>query len=173
MGMIQAPSQTPADRLEQMVRKYEKDLLRICFVYLGDWAQAEDAVQETFLKAYRSMDSFRGDSSDKTWLIQIAMNRCRDVKRSAWLRHAELKTPIEQMELPSPPPSDEHIALTAAIMKLKPKYLEVVLLYYYEGYSTKDIANMLSLTQAAVSLRLSKAKQKLRDELEGGKGDEN
>lgn len=65
MGMIQAPNQTPADRLDQMVQQYEKDLLRICSIYLRDRTAAEDAVQETFLKAFRNMDSFlrQGDSS--------------------------------------------------------------------------------------------------------------
>ena len=58
MGMIQAPNQTPADRLDQMVQQYEKDLLRICCIYLRDRTAAEDVVQETFLKAFRSMDSF-------------------------------------------------------------------------------------------------------------------
>ena len=77
MGMIQAPNQTPADRLDQMVQQYEKDLLRICCIYLRDRTAAEDVVQETFLKAFRSMDSFRGESSEKTWLIRIAI-KCID-----------------------------------------------------------------------------------------------
>ena len=72
----------------------------------------------------------------------------------------------------SAPPSDDHIALTMAIMKLKPKYMEVVLLYFYEGYPIKEIAKMLNLTEAAVSSRIHKAKQKLRAELEGGEDDE-
>ncbi len=59
-----------------------------------------------------------------------------------------------------------------AIMKLKPKYMEAVLLYFYEGYPIKDIANMLNLTEAAVSSRIHKAKQKLKAELEGGEGNE-
>ena len=81
MGMIQAPNQTPADRLDQMVRQYEKDLLRICCIYLRDRTAAEDVVQETFLKAFRNIESFRGESSEKTWLIRIAINCCRDYRR--------------------------------------------------------------------------------------------
>ena len=57
-------------------------------------------------------------------------------------------------------------------MKLKPKYMEAVLLYFYEGYSMKEIGQMLNITEAAVSGRLQKAKQKLRQELEGGEGDD-
>ena len=173
MGMIQAPNQTPADRLDQMVQQYEKDLLRICYIYLGDRSAAEDAVQETFLKAFRKMESFRGECSEKTWLIRIAVNCCRDYRRSAWYRYIDPRVSIDQLPvLSSAPPSEEHIALTVAIMKLKPKYMEAVLLYFYEGFSIREIAKMLDLTEAAVSARLRKAKQKLKDELEGGEGDE-
>ena len=173
MGMIQAPNQTPASRLDQMVRQYEKDLLRLCCVYLRDRTAAEDAVQETFLKAFRNMDSFRGESSEKTWLVKIAVNCCRDYRRSTWYRYMDRRVSVDQLPfLSSAPPSDDHIALTLAIMKLKPKYMEAVLLYYYEGFPIKEIARMLHLTEAAVSSRLRKAKLKLKDELEGGEGDE-
>ena len=173
MGMIQAPDQTPADRLDQMVRQYEKDLLRICCIYLRDRTAAEDVVQETFLKAYRNLDSFRGESSEKTWLTRIAVNCCRDYRRSAWYRYIDRRVSVDQLPVPSSaPPSDDHIALTMAIMKLKPKYMEAVLLYFYEGYPIKEIAKMLDLTESAVSARIRKAKQKLRAELEGGEDDE-
>ena len=120
------------------------------------------------------MDSFRGESSAKTWLIRIAINCCRDYRRSAWYRYIDFRVSIDQLPfLSSAPPSDDHIALTMAIMKLKPKYMEVVLLYFYEGYPIKEIAKMLNLTEAAVSSRIHKAKQKLRTELEGGEDDEN
>ena len=143
MGMIQVPNQTTADRLDQMVRQYEKDLLRICWIYLRDYAAAEDAVQETFLKAYKSLESFRGESSEKTWLTRIAINCCRDYRRSAWYRYMDFCVSIEQLPISSSaPPGDEQIALTLAIMKLKPKYLEAVLLYFYEGYSIKEITTL-------------------------------
>ena len=173
MGVIQAPNQTPADRLDQMVRQYEKDLLRICCIYLRDRIAAEDVVQETFLKAFRNIESFREESSEKTWLIRIVINCCRDYRRSAWYRYIDPRISIDQLPiLSSALPSDEHIALTMAIMRLKPKYLEVVLLYFYEGYSMKEIAKMLNVTEAAISGRLRKAKLKLKAELEGGEDDE-
>ena len=173
MGMIHAPDPEQKERLERMALQYGKDLLRICFIYLRDYPTAEDAVQETFLKAIKSIDSFREASSEKTWLIRIAINCCRDYQRSAWNRHIDSHLSIDRFPyLPSAPPSDEHFALTAAIMKLKPKYKEVVLLYFYEGYSLKEIATMLDLTEGAVSIRITKAKMKLRQELEGGEENE-
>lgn len=173
MGMIQAPNQTPAEQLDRLVQLYEKDLLRICCVYLRDRSAAEDVVQETFLKAFKNIGSFRGESSEKTWLTRIAINCCRDYRRSAWYKYIDSRITLDQLPIIySAPPSDEHIALTMEIMKLKPKYMEVVLLYFYEGYLIKEIATMLNLTEAAVSSRIHKAKQKLKDALEGGEGDE-
>ena len=168
MGKNQAPDLTPLDQLDQWIQAYEKDLLRICCLYLRDWSAAEDAVQETFLKAYRQMGSFRGESHVKTWLTQIALNQCRDMRRGAWYRYIDSRISIEHLPIASPPPSADHLALTMAIMKLRPKYLEVVLLYFYEGYRMSEIARMLHITEAAVSTRIRKAKQKLRLELEGG-----
>lgn len=71
MGMIQAPDQSRIDQLDLMVQRYEKDLLRLCCMYLRDWNAAEDIVQDTFLKAYKHLDSFRGDSCEKTWLNSL------------------------------------------------------------------------------------------------------
>ena len=168
MGEIQVPDLTPLEQLDQWILAYEKDLLRICCVYLRDWSAAEDAVQETFLKAYKQMDSFRGDSHVKTWLTQIALNQCRDMRRSTWYRFIDPRVSIDRLPLASPAPSADRLALHTAIMQLKPKYLEVVLLYYYEGYRMKEISQMLHITEAAVSTRLRKAKEKLKHELEGG-----
>lgn len=170
MGEIQVPDLTPLEQLDQWILAYEKDLLRICCVYLRDWNAAEDAVQETFLKAYRQMDSFRGDSHVKTWLTQIALNQCRDMRRSTWYRFIDPRISIDRLPLASPAPSADRLALHTAIMQLKPKYLEVVLLYYYEGYRMKEISQMLHITEAAVSTRIRKAKEKLKHELEGGNG---
>lgn len=170
MGEIQVPDLTPLEQLDQWILAYEKDLLRICCVYLRDWSAAEDAVQETFLKAYRQMDSFRGDSHVKTWLTQIALNQCRDMRRSTWYRFIDPRISIDRLPLASPAPSADRLALHTAIMQLKPKYLEVVLLYYYEGYRMKEISQMLHITEAAVSTRIRKAKEKLKHELEGGNG---
>ena len=167
------PSCNIEEIFSRLVSQYQEQLLHMCAAYLRDRSAAEDAVQETFLKAYRALPGFRGECSEKTWLIKIAVNCCRDYRRSAWHRYIDRRVSIDQLPiLSSAPPSDDHIALTMAIMKLKPKYMEVVLLYFYEGYPIKEIAKMLNLTEAAVSSRIHKAKQKLKAELEGGEDDE-
>lgn len=69
--------------LNRLVERYQTDLLRMCYLNLRDAELARDAVQETFLKAYRSMEHFRGDCQEKTWLMRIAINTCRDMRRCA------------------------------------------------------------------------------------------
>lgn len=73
--------------LTRMIEQYSSSLLNMCYIYLRDRELAEDALQETFLKAYRTRSSFRGDSHEKTWLTRIAINTCRDMRRSAWFTH--------------------------------------------------------------------------------------
>ena len=87
MTPVQGPDRE--ERLNQMVLTYERDLLRLCAVYLRDIDLARDAVQETFLKAYRCMDRFKGNASEKTWLMRIAINTCKDMLRGAWFQHVD------------------------------------------------------------------------------------
>lgn len=91
MSRIKGPDQAqdPNHELERLVLRYQQPLLRTCFLYLRDRALAEDAVQETFLKAYRSLASFRGECSEKTWLMKIAMNTCCDLRRAHRLRRID------------------------------------------------------------------------------------
>ena len=76
-------------RLERMMREYGTSLLRMCTLQLGDPSLAEDAVQDAFVKAYRQMSGFRGQSSERTWLMSIAINTCRDYLRSSWHRRVD------------------------------------------------------------------------------------
>jgi len=168
MKVVQSPDGNHEERLNRMVAQHERDLLRMCVVYLRDTPLAQDAVQETFLRAYRSMGAFRGDCGEKTWLIHIAMNVCRNLRKSAWHRYVDRRVPIEDIKMSSPPPSLEGIALTAEIMRLPRKQMEVVLLYYYQDMSTGEIAEVLGISIAAVSERLNKARSRLRFALKGG-----
>ena len=155
--------------LERAMGQYEESLLRMCFAYLGDAALAEDAVQETFLKAYRALDRFRGDAEEKTWLLRIAINTCRDLRRSAWFRHVDRRVTLEALGEPADPGlewSRWDDTLTRAVMELKPKYREAVLLCCYQGLTGQEAASVLKISRAAVMNRLKQAKATLRRELE-------
>ena len=116
--------------ITRLVEAYQTDLLRISYVYLRDRALAEDAVQETFVKAYKSLDSFRGDSSEKTWLTRILINTSKDMLKAAWFRHLDRSvTPEELPECEAAEDGDEG-ALMDEILRLPAKYKDVILLYY-------------------------------------------
>lgn len=161
-------------RLVELISHYEKDVLRMCYAYLRDIALAEDAVQETFIKVYKHMDSFRGDSSEKTWIIRIAINVCKNIRKGAWYRFVDRKVSMDQVCVAARTdhPQADKIALTTEIMRLPRKYMEVVLLYYYEDLDASEIALALSITTQAVYLRLKRARAKLKCVLEGGVDDE-
>ena len=156
------------ERLNRMMLTHEQAVLRLCLISLHDVQLAQDAVQETFIKAYRKMDGFRGEASEKTWLMRIAVNTCRDMTRGGWFRHVDKAVAIEDLPLPTAPPSAEHIALTAAIMGLPQKYREVVLLHCDQGLTVRETAKALGISAPAVINRLKKARAALASALEEG-----
>ena len=156
------PNRSREEMLAHMVALYEVALLRTCYMYLRDRGLAEDAAQETFLKAYKALDTFRGESSEKTWLMKIAMNTCRDLKRSAWFRYMDRSVEIERLPLPAQ--ADEWTdadELTQAILKLPVKYKEVILLYFYQDMTIRDIAGVLDIGHSTVGKRIKTACRKL------------
>ncbi len=161
------PDKTLEDRLIHLMGQYEKDLLRMCCVYLKDRSLAEDAVQETFLKAYRALPGFRGNCSEKTWLTRIAVNTCKNMRRNGWFRFVERRAAVEQLPLPAPLVDPDSIMITEEVMRLKPRYREVVLLYYYQGLTLREIALVLGISGPAVSKRLKKARSNLYFALKG------
>lgn len=167
MNVVKGPDEIHEKRLHRMMDQYEKELYRLCCMYLRDISLAEDAVQETFFKAYRKMDTFRGESSEKTWLIRIAINVCKDMRRDAWFRLTDRGIDWERLEIPQNEQGEVSRSLMAAIMRLPRKYMEAVLLYYYEDLRLAEIAQMLSVSETAISRRLKKAREMLRETLEG------
>ncbi len=172
MAAVQSPDRTPEAEIDRLVSAYQSALLRLSYAYLHDRALAEDAVQETFLKAYRNLDRFRGDSSEQTWLMKIAMNVCRDLRRAGWFRHTDRSVTPDMLPEPSAQASAQDREITLEVMRLPVKLREAVLLYYFQEMSTVAIAEALGITQQAVSGRLRRARTKLRTVLEGRMSDE-
>ena len=151
--------------LERLMDEYGSSLLRMCALYLKDAALAQDAVQETFLKAYRHLNDFRGEASEKTWLTAIARNVCRDHLRTPWFKHQNRRTNIDSLpEMPSDFVFPDSTVLTE-VMRLPVKYREVILLRYYQGMKLKEVVAALHLTHARVRSRLNRANSILRDRL--------
>ncbi|NLA54465.1 MAG: sigma-70 family RNA polymerase sigma factor, partial [Clostridiales bacterium] len=99
MGVVQGPDsdQDQNEHFERLVNQYQTSLLRTCYMYLRDREQAEDAVQETFFKAYRNLGAFRGESAEKTWLMKIAVNTCHDMRKTAWSLHMDGRVTPEML----------------------------------------------------------------------------
>ena len=151
--------------LDRLMEQYGSSLLRMCALYLKDADLAQDAVQETFIKAYRQFSDYRGESSEKTWLTAIAINISRDMLKSAWFRHQSRSIDLDMLpEQPAEFDFPDNTVLTE-VMRLPAKYREVILLRYYEGLKLKEIASALGLSDGRVRSRLNKANGILRDRL--------
>ena len=166
-------SHAPRDqRFERLVEQYQEDVLRTCFLYLRDKTLAEDATQETFLKVYRSLDAFRGESSERTWILKIAMHACYDINHSGWFRFMNRHVTPETLPEPCAASAEEDLALAAAVMELPRKLREVILLRYYQQLNVSEIARALHLSHSSVSGRLRRGRERLKKALEGRELDE-
>ena len=131
---------------------YGTDVLRLCCFYLGRYADAEDAAQETFLKAWKHMEHFQGRNqcTPKTWLMKIACNTCRDHLRRVFPKH----------EVPKADSDDRELILD--VMNLPKKYRAVILLFYLQSMTVRETALALHISPSTVSRRLEKARGLLR-----------
>ena len=146
-----------------MFRRHAKTVYRLCFSFLGDAADAEDATQCVFMKLIDRPRTFNDAEREKAWLIVCAQNHCRDVLKSAARRCAA--------ELPDDVPDDRTAVggdeTLEAVLALPPKYKTCVYLYYYEGYRTADIALITGTPASTVRSHLSEARALLKTMLGG------
>ena len=155
-----------AEKLTSLVERYQLPLLRLCFAYLHDEEMAKDAVQDTFIKVYRSMADFKNQASEQTWLYRIAINVCKDMRRSAWFRYIDRTVTLDMLPEPVVEAEDHESELTVQIMNLPPKLREVALLCWFQGMTYEAAAEILDISFQAVGSRLNRARKKLRIYLE-------
>lgn len=151
--------------MERLVAQYGSALLRMCCAYLGDAYLADDAVQDTFIKIYRSWRIFDTPAAEKAWVMRVAVNVCKDYLRSAWRRKVHLVEEYPEIAGEEDRPKEDNILLEE-IMALKPRYRQVILLHYYQQLSVGEIARILSAPQSTVSVRLRRARAILQKRLE-------
>ena len=149
------------DSLNRLISEYGNQILRLCYLYLQDYYAAEDVTQETFLRVYEKYDSLKDRSSEKNWIIKIAINLCKNYLKK---HHHHIEPLDNHAELNVPDISEIYTrnhAICDQIKKLSGKYREVIILYYYEQISTKEIAQMLNQKETTVLQRLKRAREKL------------
>ncbi len=145
------------DSLEKYIGLYHGTVYRLALSYTKNSADAEDITQEAFLRLYKYSGEFAADENCKAWLIRVTVNLSKNLLKSCWFtRRAELDENI-------PCKSEEDRGVFDCVMSLPPKYRVVIHLYYYEGYSVREIADMLGASQSSITTRLARGRQKIKD----------
>lgn len=159
-----------ADREQEFTEVYETyvdDIYRLCFSFMKNRMDAEDAVQETFLKYYYCGKYFDTQQHLKAWLIVTASNHCKDMLKQWWRKRKSMES-YDGVADEKEQPVDEMMEL---VMQLPEKYKTPVYLYYYEGYNSREIAGLLHKSESTVRTYLQKARRLLKSEImsEGGR----
>ncbi len=144
--------------IQEPFQTYKDDVYRLALSYTKSRADAEDVCQTVFLKL---MEQPSLPENIKAWLMQVTANQCRNLLKSSWWRKSEALDDTLAAAVP-----EDLTDIYRAVMALSPKYRVVVYLHYYEQCATKEIADLLHISQSAVTTRLSRARQMLKLELQ-------
>lgn len=146
----------------RIVNQYADTIYRVALSYSKSRFDAEDVVQNTFVKLLVKEVSFRDEDHLRRWLIRVAVNACKDIHKSFWRKNVDS---IDEMSSEPVFTAEEKSDLYYAVMELPLKYRIVVHLFYYEGYSSKEIARILHIGETAVRTRLVRARNLLKQML--------
>ena len=150
--------------IESIFRRHAQTVYRVCYSFMGNAADAEDATQATFMKLIDHPRVFDSEEHEKAWLIVCASNLCKDILKSAGRTRVVAMPEQEPADQRQADPID---ATLDAVLRLPAKYKDVVYLHYYEGYKTDEIARMLDEKPSTVRNRLRDARMMLRKTLGG------
>ncbi|GAA0357663.1 RNA polymerase sigma factor [Bacillus horti] len=152
----------PGEHVPGSYEKYAHTLFKIAIVHLGNKEDAEEAIQDTFIKLMEKGPVFNDEEHEKAWLIRVLTNHCKNMLGRVW-RKREVK--LEGMESIFTTPADRE--LISLVLALPIKYKNVIHLYYYEDYSVREISEILKISESAVKMRLQRGRQLLKLDLEG------
>lgn len=157
------------NEFESKYRLYGEMLYKIAFLYFGNSYDAEDALQEVFIKLLYSSPSFRDSEHEKAWLIRVTQNKCIDMLKASE-RKSKCSDEIEISDS-AKTENDTHIDILKQVAALPDKYKSAVILYYYYDYSVEKISQTLKIGKSAVKMRLKRGREILKIELEDYKGE--
>lgn len=140
--------------ITELFHRYRDSVYRLAVSYTRSPQEAEDVCQTVFLKL---LEADITPGKEKAWLMQVTVNECRSLLRSHWWKRT---APLEEgMGIAAP----ERDSILNTVLRLHPKYRVVVYLHYYEGYSTAEIGKLLKISQSAVTTRLNRARNMLKE----------
>ncbi|HPU63564.1 MAG TPA: sigma-70 family RNA polymerase sigma factor [Mobilitalea sp.] len=170
--------QSSVHEIEALIREYGNDVLRTAYMYVKDIHVAEDIFQEVFIKVYNNLSTFVGNSSIKTWIIRITINTCKDYLKSAYNRRVvpmmeyHEETISSELDYNEVEKRDTNHLIKEAVLSLPAKYRDVVMCVYFNDMSIAEAAKVLDIAEGTAKSRLARARQKLKDVLEGRVSDE-
>ena len=147
---------------DALYTRYASDIIRVSYFYLGDRGKAEDVCHDAFVSLFVNRPALE-PGHEKTWLLKVAMNRCRDIWRSAWVRRVISGSPAFEM-IPAPDTLGKHMEkaeVLQAVHSLPADFRKIFILYYYQGYGISEISGILNLPEGTISSRLSRGRKKL------------
>lgn len=147
--------------MERIIEQYGDLLYRTCLITLGSEHDAQDALQETFIRYLYKSPKFCEQEHEKAWLLRVAVNCCKDILRFRF-RHSYVE--LETLNIPHMPGSDT--GLLREILRLPEKQRLPLVLHYIEGYSYQDMGKILGISENAVKKRMQRAKKELSERLE-------
>lgn len=148
-----------------MVSRWADTVLRVGYTWTGSLQDAQDVSQTVLLKLLTSPRRFDGEEQERAWVLRVAVNCCKDLKKSAWARR---RMPLESIgEAAVELPEVEDSPVLRAVQALPEKYRQAVYLRYYEEYGVEEIADLMGCKASQVSTYLYRGKQKLKTMLGG------
>jgi len=148
----------------RIVEQYQDMIFRTALTMVRNYADAEDIMQEVFLKYFRSAPAFLNEEHRKAWLLRVTINESRNLLKSFWKSHRIDLDPAGLMQKNSG--TNHHSDVLEAVLKLPEKYRIAIYLYYYEEYSVKEIAGLTGRSEASVAQHLVRGRNRLRKILE-------
>ena len=149
---------SPKNSIEEIYRRNFDMVYRISFSYLKNQSDTEDATADVFVKLMLKSVSFETSDHEKAWLIRTTINACKDILKHWWHRRSDIDD-YEDLQVDDPFHIDETLK---AVMELPTRYKDVIYLYYYEGYTTEEVAALLRKPNSTIRNHLSEARKLLR-----------
>lgn len=143
---------------ERVINEYGDSIYRLCSVMLKNTFDAQDAVQECFLKYITKAPNFNDSEHEKAWLIKVAANICKDM-----MRKRRRLSPVSPDEIRNLGKSEDNAQILGLLVLLEEKYRIIIHLHYVEGYKTSELSAMLGISEAAVKKRLQRGREALRE----------